>query len=153
LPWPELALHGTIARMNPMFKLFVKGHVWLYRFSNGKRGAKMGRLPVLLLTTRGRKSGAQRTVPVVPFHEAGETYVIASMGGQPQHPAWFFNLKANPDVEVQLGQDRWRARAEELPTERRNDIWQRIVAAMPNFGEYQKKTSRMIPVVRLVKQA
>jgi deazaflavin-dependent oxidoreductase (nitroreductase family) len=136
--------------MNPLFKLFVKGHVWLYRASGGKRGAKMGRLPVLLLTTRGRKSGAQRTVPVVPFQETGETYVIASMGGQPQHPAWFFNLKANPDVEVQLGPDHWRARAEELPTERRNDIWQRIVAAMPNFGEYQKKTSRMIPVVRLV---
>jgi deazaflavin-dependent oxidoreductase (nitroreductase family) len=139
--------------MNPLFKLFVKGHVWLYRSSDGKRGAKMGGLPVLLLTTRGRKSGAQRTVPVVPFKDTGETYVIASMGGQPQHPAWFFNLKANPEVEVQLGSDRWHARAEELSPERRNDVWPRIVAAMPNFGEYQKKTSRVIPVVRLVKQS
>jgi deazaflavin-dependent oxidoreductase (nitroreductase family) len=141
-----------MARMNPLFRLFVKGHVWLYQTSGGKRGKTIGGLPVLLLTTRGRKSGAQRTVPVVPFIDGGQTYVIASMGGQPQHPAWFFNLKADPEVEVQIGHERWRARAEILPPEPRADIWPRITAAMPNFGEYQKKTSRVIPVVRLARQ-
>jgi deazaflavin-dependent oxidoreductase (nitroreductase family) len=138
--------------MNPIFKLFVKGHVWLYKSSGGKRGATIQGLPVLLLTTRGRKSGAQRTVPVVPFIEDGQTYVIASMGGQPQHPAWFFNLEADPKVEVQLGQDHWHARAEVLSLEQRAGVWSRITAAMPNFGEYQKKTSRVIPVVRLVRE-
>ena len=139
--------------MNPLFRLFVKGHVWLYQSSDGRRGQNLGRMRVLLLTTRGRKSGAQRTVPLVPFLEGGETYVMASMGGQPQHPAWYFNLEADPDVEVQVGSDRYRARAEVLPLEQRNAIWPKITALMPNFGEYQKKTSRVIPVVRLVRQA
>jgi F420H(2)-dependent quinone reductase len=138
--------------MNPLFRLFVKGHVWLYKSSGGKRGASISGMPVLLLTTRGRKSGAQRTVPVVPFVDGGQTYVIASMGGQPQHPGWFFNLEANPEVEVQFGPERYRARAEVLPLEQRAGVWPRITTAMPNFGEYQKKTSRMIPVVRLVRE-
>jgi deazaflavin-dependent oxidoreductase (nitroreductase family) len=137
--------------MNPIFKLFVKGHIWLYKTTGGKRGASLGGMPVLLLTTRGRKSGATRTVPVVAFVDDGQTYVIASMGGQPQHPAWFFNLEANPDVYVQLGPERWRARAEILPAERRAEIWPRITARYPNFGEYQTKTSRVIPVVRLAR--
>ena len=139
--------------MNPLFWLFVKGHVWLYRSSGGRRGQRLGRMPVLLLTTRGRKSGAQRTVPLVPFLENGETYVMASMGGQPQHPAWYFNIAADPNVEVQVGPDRYHARAEVLPLEQRNAIWPKITALMPNFGEYQQKTSRVIPVVRLVRQS
>jgi deazaflavin-dependent oxidoreductase (nitroreductase family) len=139
--------------MNPLFRLFVKGHIWLYRSSGGKRGASIRGKPVLLLTTRGRKSGAARTVPLVPFVDGDQTYVIASMGGQPQHPAWFFNLEANPEVEVELGPERWRARAEVLPLEERAGIWPRITAAMPNFGEYQKKTSRVIPVVRLARES
>ena len=141
------------ARMNPLFKLVVKGHVWLYKASGGKRGATIKGMPVLLLTTRGRKSGEQRTVPVVPFIENGNTYVIASMGGQPQHPAWFFNLEADPKVHVQIGPEHWNARAEVLPLEQRAPIWSRIIAAMPNFGQYQTKTSRVIPVVRLVREA
>jgi len=136
--------------MNPIFKLLVKGHVWLYKSSAGKRGGSMNGSPVLLLTTRGRKSGALRTVPVMTFVDDDQTYVIASMGGQPQHPAWFFNLEANPKVEVQLGPKQWHARAEVLPPDQRDGLWSRITAKMPNFGEYQKKTSRVIPVVRLV---
>ena len=139
--------------MNPLFKLFVKAHVWLYESSSGKRGATIGGMPVLLLTTRGRKSGAQRTVPVVPFIEGDQTYVIASMGGQPQHPGWFFNLEANPDVEVQMGAEQWRARAQVLPPEQREGVWSRITSRFPNFAEYQQKTKRMIPVVRLVRQS
>jgi deazaflavin-dependent oxidoreductase (nitroreductase family) len=135
--------------MNPLFKLFVKGHIWLYKATGGKRGASLGGMPVLLLTARGRKSGAARTVPVVAFADGGQTYVIASMGGQPQHPAWFFNLEANPDVDVQFGTERWRAHAEILPPEQRAEIWPRITARYPNFAEYQTKTSRVIPVVRL----
>lgn len=141
-----------MVHMNPVFRLFVRGHVWLYRASGGRRGGSIGGMPVLLLSTRGRKSGAERTVPVVRWVENGETYVIASMGGQPQHPGWFFNLAANPVVEVQVGKDQWRARAEVLSPEQRADIWPRITAAMPNFAEYQKKTPRVIPVVRLAQQ-
>jgi deazaflavin-dependent oxidoreductase (nitroreductase family) len=138
--------------MNPIFKLFVKGHIWLYKSSGGKRGVSLKGMTVLLLTTRGRKSGQRRTVPVVQFTENGNTYVIASMGGQPQHPAWYFNLEADPQVEVQVGPEHWRARAEVLSPERRADVWPRITALMPNFAEYQQKTSRVIPVVQLVRQ-
>jgi len=139
--------------MNTFFRLFVKGHVRLYKWSGGKRGATLGGMPVILLSSRGRKSGVVRTVPVVPFRDGDQMYVIASMGGAPKHPAWFLNLEANPDVEVQVGPETWRARAEVLPDNERARVWPRIVAAMPNFGEYQTKTSRVIPVVHLVRAA
>jgi deazaflavin-dependent oxidoreductase (nitroreductase family) len=140
--------------VNPLFKLFVKGHVWLYKSTGGRRGSTMGGRKILLLTTVGKKSGQDRTVPVVPFFDGGETYVIASMGGAPQHPAWYTNLTANPAVGVQVGADTWKARAAVVEEGAERDrLWKRITEAMPNFGEYQKKTSRVIPVVRLVKQA
>jgi deazaflavin-dependent oxidoreductase (nitroreductase family) len=140
--------------VNPLLKLFVKGHVWLYQSSGGRRGSTMQGRKILLLTTTGNKSGQARTVPVVPFFDAGETYVIASMGGAPEHPAWYKNLRANPQVSVQVGAEKWGARAavvDEGPE--RDRLWTEIVAQMPNFGEYQKKTSRVIPVVHLVRQA
>jgi deazaflavin-dependent oxidoreductase (nitroreductase family) len=123
----------------------------MYRSSGGKRGVTMAGMPVLLLTTRGRKTGKTRTVPVVSFVEGDQTYVIASMGGQPQHPAWFFNLEAHPEVEVQFGQDHWQARAEVLSAEERARLWPKITTKFPNFGEYQQKTTRVIPVVRLAR--
>jgi deazaflavin-dependent oxidoreductase (nitroreductase family) len=141
-------------RVNPLFKLFVKGHVWLYQSSGGRRGSTIQGMKVLLLTTTGNKSGKARTVPVVPFLDGSETYVMASMGGQPEHPAWYKNLRANPQVGVQLGADKWQARAvtvDEGPE--RDRLWKAIVEQMPNFGEYQQKTTRVIPVVRLVRQA
>jgi F420H(2)-dependent quinone reductase len=140
--------------VNPLFKLFVKGHVWLYQSSGGRRGSTMQGRKVLLLTTVGSKSGKSRTVPVVPFFDNGETYVMASMGGAPEHPAWYKNLRARPEVGVQLGPDKWQARAltvDEGPE--RDRLWKAIVAQMPNFGQYQEKTTRLIPVVRLVRQS
>jgi deazaflavin-dependent oxidoreductase (nitroreductase family) len=106
---------------------------------------------VLLLTTIGNKSGKERTVPVVPFVEGGKTYVIASNGGAPRPPAWYINLRANPDVRVQLGADTWRARAVPVDGEERDRLWKNIVEQMPNFGKYQEKTTRIIPLVKLEK--
>lgn len=139
--------------MNPIGKLFIAGHVGLYRASGGKLGASIQGLKVILLTTRGRKSGAVRTVPVCPYREADKVYVMASMGGQPQHPAWYFNLEANPDVEVQIGSDRYRARARILPPEEHAVVWPKVTSAMPNFAAYQTRTTRRIPVVELVRAA
>ncbi|HEX8795037.1 MAG TPA: nitroreductase family deazaflavin-dependent oxidoreductase [Polyangiaceae bacterium] len=138
--------------MNPIFKLFVKLQVWLYQSSNGKRGSMMQGRQILLLTTTGSKTGKQRTVPVVPFREGDQIYVMASMAGAPEHPAWFKNLRAKPDVEVQLGADKWKARAEIVPEgPERDRLWKAITTDMPNFGAYQTKTTRVIPVVRLVR--
>jgi deazaflavin-dependent oxidoreductase (nitroreductase family) len=140
--------------MNPLFKLFVRLHVWLYRSSGGKRGTTMRGRQLILLTTTGKKTGKQRTVPVVPFRDGGDMYVMASMGGAPQNPAWFNNLVANPDVGVQLGADTWRARAEVVPEGAERDrLWKAITTDMPGFGEYEKKTTRVIPVVKLVRVA
>jgi deazaflavin-dependent oxidoreductase (nitroreductase family) len=152
-----LAPRPSAAKMcdvNPLLKLFVKGHVLLSKSSGGRRGSTMQGRKIILLTTVGNKSGEPRTVPVVPFIDGADTYVMASMGGAPQHPAWYVNLRKNPDVQVQLGADSYRARAvtlDEGPD--RDRIWKRITEDMPNFGEYQKKTTRVIPVVRLERQA
>src|SRR6476620_6996806 len=132
-------------------RLFIKAHVAVYSLSNGKLGSTMRGSPVLLLTTRGAKSGAVRTVPVAPLIDGNDVYVIASLAGAPNHPAWFHNLKSNPDVEVQLVADKYKARARILPEPERTRVWERVVAKMPGFADYQKKTSRVIPVVQLVR--
>lgn len=130
-------------------RLFIKAHAALYRLSNGKVASTMRGHPVLLLTTRGVKTGARRQVPVAPFIQGDNVYVIASLGGAPSNPAWFHNLKADPNVEVQYFADKYRARARILPEPERTQVWEQVVASMPGFGEYQKKTSRVIPVVQL----
>lgn len=137
--------------MNPLAKLFIQGHVLLYRLSGGKLGGTMRGHPVLLLETRGRKSGTTRRVVVAPYIDGDNIYIIASLGGAPRHPAWYHNLKANPDVGVQLGAKQWRAKARDLPEPERTQTWQKITLAMPGFADYQRKTSRVIPVVQLVR--
>jgi deazaflavin-dependent oxidoreductase (nitroreductase family) len=103
----------------------------------------------ILLTTTGRKSGQRRTVPVMCFEEQGDKLVVASKGGSPEHPAWFHNLTAQPEVTVQAGPDEYRARAVVVEGEERDRLWQRIVREAPQFGGYEKKTERVIPIVRL----
>jgi deazaflavin-dependent oxidoreductase (nitroreductase family) len=137
--------------MNLLMKAFVKGHVWLYKASGGRRGTTMNGRKLILLTTVGKRSGQPRTVPVVPFFDGKEMYVMASMGGAPSDPAWYRNLVANPDVQVQLGPETWRAKAVPLEGQERDRIWSRVTAEMANFGKYQQRTSRIIPVVRLVR--
>lgn len=140
--------------MNPLFKLFVKVHVWLYQSSGGRRGSSMRGQRVLLLTTVGNKSGKSRTVPVVPFVDGAQTYVMASLAGAPQHPAWYLNLQKTPQVDVQLGAEKYKARAVTVPEgPDRDAIWKRMTDLMPNFAEYQTKTTRVIPLVRLERQA
>jgi deazaflavin-dependent oxidoreductase (nitroreductase family) len=139
----------TVLWMNPLLKVFIGTHVRLYQLTKGRFGSKIGKLPVTLLTTTGRKTGRARTVPVASFEDQGDVVVIASFGGSPTHPAWFNNLTANPDVTVQVGDRVYRARAEVLTGADRDRLWKMVVEKAPNFGEYQKKTTREIPVVRL----
>jgi F420H(2)-dependent quinone reductase len=140
---------GILRAMNLLAKAFVKGHVLLYTLSGGKLAKTMRGMPILVLTTRGAKTGATRKVPVVPLIEDNKTYVIASLGGAPKHPAWYLNLKAHPQVEVEMHGKQWRATAVDLPEPERTRVWQHVVAAMPGFADYQKKTSRVIPVIEL----
>ena len=138
-------------RLPLIARLFVRAHAALYSLSNGKIATTMRGFPILVLTTRGTKTGKPRQVPIVPLVEGERFYVIASLGGAPNNPAWFNNLKANPDVEVQWYADKYKARANILSEPERTHVWERVVAAMPGFGDYQKKTSRVIPVIELVR--
>lgn len=112
------------------------------------RGPFIGR-NVLLLTTTGAKSGAERTSPLV-FSQDGERYVVAaSKGGAPSHPAWFHNLRAHPIVVVEVGGERFRARAHVMPEPDRRRLYDRHAAENPTFRTYEQKTTRRIPVVAL----
>src|SRR5262245_25700510 len=112
--------------MNPLMKLFVRGHAFVYRTSGGKRGSKINGQDVLLLTTTGNKSGKPRTVPLMSFEDQGDRIVVASMAGAPEDPAWFRNLVAKPEVTVQQGPDEYQARASVVVPEERERLWQRI---------------------------
>jgi deazaflavin-dependent oxidoreductase (nitroreductase family) len=124
-------------------------HNALYRASGGKIGGRFGKAPVLLLTTTGRKSGKTRTAPLLYLGEGDDLVLIASKGGSPSHPAWFLNLQANPDVEVQVGRSRERRRARVTAGDERDRLWKRMTELYPNYDSYRGKTSREIPVVVL----
>ena len=136
--------------MNPLQKAFIAAHTFVLRTSGGKIGGSMGGQKVLLLTTKGNKTGKPRTVPVMCFEDEGRPVVIASAGGSPAHPAWFKNLERDPSVTVEMDGRRFDARAEVVTGERRARIWKEVVRAQPRFAEYAKKTEgREIPVVVL----
>jgi deazaflavin-dependent oxidoreductase (nitroreductase family) len=136
--------------MNPLVKIFLGANVGLFRATGGKIGSSMFGGKVLLLTTKGRKTGHERTVPVMYFDDGADRVVVASAGGSLVHPAWFNNLNQSPDVTVEVKGKRYRARAEVAKGEERARIWKRIVGEQPRFDGYaQKAKGREIPVVIL----
>lgn len=121
-----------------------KGHDW---DSTGVGGP--GVLPVLLLTTTGRRSGARRTLPLI-YKKVGDSFVIiASKGGAPSHPAWYLNLLANPDCEIQVAHDHFRVKARTAENGERQNLWQQLTEIYPPYEDYQEATPRRIPVVVL----
>lgn len=101
----------------------------------------------LLLTTTGRKSGELRTTPLI-YKKVGEAYVIvASLGGNPEHPFWYLNLLSNPDCTIQVGRTVLKARARTVPDDERTRLWTEAARQYPDYDEYQSRTSRKIPVV------
>ncbi len=124
-------------------------HRWLYRASGGKLGRTFFDAPVVLLTTTGRKTGRPRTWPLSYLHEGDRLIVIASNGGQSNHPAWYLNLQANPHVSVQLGDQAQAMIAQTTEGDERARLWTRVVREYPAYAEYQRKTDREIPVVIL----
>jgi deazaflavin-dependent oxidoreductase (nitroreductase family) len=121
----------------------------LYRASGGKVAGSMKGAPILLLTTTGRKSGKRRTTPLLYLRDGDALAVVASEGGAPRHPAWFLNLQAAPDVEIEIGREREPRRAREATPEERQRLWPRLVELYAPYASYQQKTSRTIPVVLL----
>ena len=128
---------------------WVANQVDLYESSGGTEGTTLrdSGLPVIIVTHRGRKSGAVRKTPLMKA-KAGDSYIlIASRGGAPTHPQWYYNLKADPAVEIRDMADVYDMRAREVtdPAERAR-LWEIVVAAYPPYAEYQEKTDRLIPV-------
>ena len=103
-------------------------------------------MPVVILTSRGRRSGTLRKTPLMRVESEGSYAVVASLGGAEQHPVWYYNLVAEPHVELQDGPDRWDMTAREVHDEEKAVWWQRAVDAFPDNAAYQEKTSREIPV-------
>ncbi len=108
-----------------------------------------GLLPTLLLTTTGRRSGKTRTMPLIYGESGGGYVIVASKGGAPKHPAWYLNLDAEPEVGVQVGAERFTAKARTASAEQRQRLWQQMAAIYPPYLDYQNKTDREIPVVVL----
>ena len=130
--------------------LFGEEHVRSYRETGGELGHdwKEGS-SVLLLTTKGRKSGEERTTPLI-YGTAGEDYVIvASKGGSDEPPAWYVNLEADPEVEVQVLDDVFPARARTATPEEKPQLWESMLREWPHYASYQEQTDREIPVVLL----
>ncbi|MEU6478753.1 nitroreductase family deazaflavin-dependent oxidoreductase [Streptomyces sp. NPDC047017] len=127
---------------------WVREQVDLYEGSGGTEGTtlKDTGLPVILLTTRGARSGRLRKTPLMRVEHDGRYAVVASQGGAPKHPFWYFNLKADPRVELRDGTAAQDMTAREVTGAEKDAWWERAVAAYPPYAEYQEKTSRRIPV-------
>jgi deazaflavin-dependent oxidoreductase (nitroreductase family) len=129
--------------------LFGKEHVDRYRETDGEEGHDWRGTVTLLLTTNGRRSGEKRTTPLI-YQPDGDRYVVvASQGGAEQHPGWYFNLSADPNVEVQVKGDRFNATASTAEGEERERLWKLMTATWPAYDGYQTRTDRQIPVVVL----
>ena len=124
-------------------------HARRYVESGGKDGHIWEGVTTLLLTTTGRRSGQARTTPLIYGRDGDRYVVVASRGGAPQHPAWYENLAARPEVTVQVIADRFKARARTASAAERPALWKTMAAIWPPYDEYQAKTSRTIPVVIL----
>lgn len=124
-------------------------HVRVYRETNGERGYLWNGVPILLVTTKGRKSGEPRTIPIIFTPYGGSYVIIASKGGSPTHPLWYLNLSEDPHVQVQVKGDRFEALARTAESPEREQLWAEAVTAWPNYNIYQSRTERRIPVVVL----
>ena len=120
-----------------------------FRANDGKVSGQFEGVPLLLLNTTGAKSGLSRTNPLAYFADDDRFLIIASYAGAPSNPPWFYNLKANPVVEVEVGTERFKARAAVIKEPDRTDIYQKVASAAPIFAEYQSMTTRTIPVIVL----
>ena len=139
----------TVSATGADITLIGDEHVRVYRETNGETGYLWNGVPTLLLTFTGRKSGEQRTIPII-CTKVGDSYVIiASKGGAPAHPLWYLSVSENPNVEVQVKADKFKAVARTAPSPEREALWAEAVKGWPSFDTYQSRTDRVIPVVVL----
>lgn len=132
-----------------IFKQIMKLVIFLYRRSGGKIGGSMRGMPVLLLTTTGRKTSLKRTTPVMYLTDGPNYVITASNGGRDSHPAWWLNLQANPQATIELDGMAKPVIAQQASLEEKSRLWPQLVGKAPFFDDYQRSTKRVIPLVIL----
>lgn len=125
----------------------VRQQVADFESSEGQRGNTIRDLPVIVLTTKGARTGNLRKSPLMRVEHEGKYLIVASLGGAPKHPLWYFNAVVNPTVEIQDGATKQDMTARELTGAEREEWWKRAVEAFPPYADYQRKTSRLIPIL------
>jgi deazaflavin-dependent oxidoreductase (nitroreductase family) len=141
---------GTIRNSRPLalvMKYFARVHIWLYRRTNGRLGAKLLWFPAALVTTTGRKSGQQRTTPTLYLRDGERVILPASFGGRDANPGWYLNLKANPKVHIQIRSEHFNLVARDAGDDERKRYWPRLIKIYPPYRSYRKATDRVIPLV------
>lgn len=128
---------------------WIADHLKRYLATDGADGHLWNGVPTLLLTTTGRKSGAKQQLPLIYGKDGARYVIVASRGGAPDHPGWYKNLVAKPEVLLQVAAERFAARARNATGDERARLWQLMAKIWPAYEEYQAKTSRQIPVVVL----
>ena len=144
---PETARRRAVVR--GATKYLGALHRLFYRASGGRIGARVWGLPVVLLTTIGRRTGKTRTVALCSLRDGDDTIVVASYGGLDRPPAWWLNLEANPQAELQTGRTRRAVTARNASPAERARLWAEVTAQAPGYLDYERRTSREIPVVIL----
>lgn len=130
----------------PSPEKWVRDQVEVYENSGGTEGTTLRGMPVVVLTTTGAKTGKIRKVPLMRVEHEGSYAAVASQGGAPKHPVWYYNLKAHPDLEVRDATQVFQMTAREISGEEYQQWWERSVAAFPDYADYQLKTDRTIPL-------
>ena len=140
-----------MVRLTPnTIRLFGRLHAGLWKLAGGKLENAFGRLPYMMLTTMGRKTGQRRTTPVLYLEDGTGLIVVASFGGNDMHPAWYLNLEQCPEAEVIVKGERRRVIARKLTPEEKKLVWPRLVQLYPRFATFQQRTHREIPLMRLL---
>src|SRR4051794_28969660 len=139
----------------PVLGRLMDGHMYIYRATHGLIGHTGPGLPAMLLLDHvGAKSGTKRTAPLLYIKDGDDLVIVASKGGYPKHPAWFHNLKANPDTTVQVGRERRKVHAREATEEERKRLWPKAIASYKGYREYQERSKgRTIPLVILERRS
>lgn len=141
---------GMIRNSRPVkiaMKYFARGHIWVYRRTEGRIGAKLLRFPAALVTTTGRKSGQPRTTPMLYLRDGDRVVLPASFGGRDADPAWYLNLEDDPEVHVQIRGDHFDLVARDATDDERKRYWPKLIEMYPPYRSYREAADREIPLV------
>jgi deazaflavin-dependent oxidoreductase (nitroreductase family) len=142
-------VEGTLFAGKSLFRFFNALHIFLYRRTRGRVGSNVQGLPILLLSTIGRRSGKTRVTPLGYFEHEGSYIVIASNAGFDRHPGWFHNLKSQPRVTIEVGDRVMEAGARVVGPDAYKHLWSKLVSLSPGYARYAERTRRVIPIVSL----